>query len=96
MDAHLSEDLDMKALCSASNVSISTLERHFREALKMTPFAMLRKKRLFASMHHLRAGASVAEAALESGFSDYSNYIQLFRKQFGLTPLAYKRKFELK
>jgi AraC-like DNA-binding protein len=55
---------------------------------------MLRKKRLFASMDCLRNGASVAEAALESGFPDYSNYIQLFKKQFGITPLNYKKKFE--
>jgi len=44
-------------------------------------------------MEHLRNGASVAEAALKSGFSDYSNYIQLFKKQFGITPLCYRKKF---
>jgi AraC-like DNA-binding protein len=52
---------------------------------------MLRKKRLFASMLALRNGDTVTEAAMKSGFSDYSNYIQLFKKQFGITPLQYKK-----
>lgn len=95
MDEHLSEDLDVKTVAAAGNVSLTTLERHFREAFRATPFAILRKKRLFYSMEQLRSGASVAEAALKSGFSDYSNYIQLFKKQFGMTPLQYKKKFEL-
>ncbi len=96
MDGHLMEELDIATLAGACNVSVNTLERHFKETFQMTPFGMLRRKRLFASLEYLRGGASVAEAASESGFSDYSNYIQLFRKQFGITPLRYKKKFALK
>ena len=96
MDDHLAEELDMGAIAAACSVSVTTLERHFKDAFHSTPFAMLRKKRLFCSMEHLRKGDSVAEAALKSGFSDYSNYIQLFKKQFGITPLCYKKKFEFK
>lgn len=93
MDAHLSDALDMSALCRACNVSQNTLQRHFRQALGVTPGVMLRKKRLIASLEQLRNGESVTEAALKSGFSDYSGYIQLFHRQFGLTPLQYKKKF---
>ena len=96
MDAHLTEDISIESLSQACSVSTNTLERHFKEALGVTPFAMLRKKRLVASLEHLRNGFSVTEAAFQSGFSDYSNYIQLFRKQFGITPLQYKKKFELR
>ncbi len=95
MDEHLIEDFDVKTLSAACNVSVNTLERHFKEAIGVSPFAMLRKKRLIASMEHLRNGKTVTEAALKSGISDYSNYIQLFRKQFGITPLQYKKKFEM-
>lgn len=94
MEEHLTEDFDSHTLAAVCNVSVNTLERHVKEALGMTPFAMLRKKRLIASLERLREGDSVTEAALKSGFSDYSNYIQLFRKQFGLTPLQYKKNFE--
>ena len=56
---------------------------------------MLRKKRLIASLEFLRNGATVSEAAMGSGFSDDSGYIQHFRKQFGLTPLQYKKQFQV-
>ena len=93
MDEHLTEELDIRTVAGVCNVSINTLERHFQDTFRMTPFAVLRKRRLYASMERLRNGASVAEAARESGFSDYSHYIQLFRRQFGVTPLGYKKKF---
>lgn len=95
MDDHLTEEISVKMLSSLCNVSVNTLERYFRDALDTSPFAMLRKKRLVASMEHLRNGDMVSEAAAKSGFSDYSNYIQLFRKQFGITPLRYKKNFEM-
>ena len=95
MDEHLTEEMDLLQLSAVANVSVSALEHSFKEALGITLFAMLRKKRLIYSMKYLRNGASVSEAAIHSGFSDYSNYIQLFRKQFGMTPLQYKKKFEV-
>lgn len=95
MDDHLTEDLNLHLLSVFCKVSANTLERHFKEDLGKTPFVMLRQKRLYASMQYLRNGDSVSEAATKSGFSDYSNYIQLFRKQFGLTPLMYKKNYEL-
>lgn len=96
MDEHITEDFEIKAISDFCNVSINTLERHFKNHLGITPFAMLRKKRLIFSMNFLRNGESVTDAATKSGFWDYSNYIQLFRKQFGFTPLEYKKKFERK
>jgi len=91
MEEHLTEDIDIKTLCSVCSVSVNTLERHFKEAVGTSPMAMLRKKRLLLSMEYLRDGDTVTEAALKSGFPDYSNYIQLFRRQFGVTPLKYKK-----
>lgn len=94
MDLHLKEEIGIRPLAAMCGVSVNTLERHFKEALGVSPLAMLRKKRLILSMEYLREGESVTEAAMKSGFSDYSNYIQLFRKQFGITPLQYKKTVE--
>ncbi len=92
MDDRLGEDITVEDIARAAKVSVNTLERHFKDSLNAAPGAVLRKKRLISSLSHLRNGASVAEAAEKSGFADYSNYIQLFRKQFGMTPLQYKKK----
>ncbi len=91
MDTHLTESITAAALSAQCNVSINTLERHFRAALGITPLALLRQKRLVLSAQLLRAGNSVTQAAQNSGFADYSHYIQLFRKQFGVTPMQYQK-----
>ena len=91
MDEHLQETIDIRQLAAASSVSVNTLERHFKSSLQVSPFEMLKQKRLFASMMYLKSGCTVTEAALKSGFPDWSNYIQLFRKQFGITPGKYKK-----
>ena len=92
MDEHLTEELDIKAIAAFCCTSVNTLERHFSEVLGTSPFRMLRQKRLLRSVLHLRNGCSVTEAAMKSGFPDCSNYIQLFRKTFGMTPLQYKKR----
>ena len=92
MENNLNEDLDIKELSKKCNVSVNTLERHFKASLGKTPTAIFRKKKLINSLEFLKKSESVAQAAIDSGFSDYSNYIQLFRKHFGITPLQYKNK----
>ena len=91
MDRHLCADFNAADMAKCCNVSVNTLERKFKVSLGITPFEMLRRKRLFASMMYLKSGSSVTEAAFRSGFADYSGYIQLFRKQFGMTPGQYKK-----
>lgn len=91
MEQHLREDIPVEALAGAGGVSVNTLERHFKQAVGATPFAMLRTKRLFASMMYLKSGSSVTEAAMNSGFTDCSHYIQLFKKKFGMTPSRYQK-----
>lgn len=94
IEDHLTEDITIQTLSKIGGVSINTLERHFKEVFHMTPYAVLKKKRLIFSMRCLREGESVSGAAMKSGFTDYSNYIQLFRKELGMTPLKYKKRFQ--
>ena len=73
-------------------ISQSTLARLFRKYLHTTPKVYLETKRLAYSRLLLDRGLSVGEAAEQAGFPDYSNYIRLFRKRFGVTPLQYRNK----
>lgn len=94
MEAHLEERIAVKQLADAAYVSVSTLERRFRDAFGVSPMTMLTSKRLISSMRFLRQGCSVAQAGSKSGFTDESNYIQLFCRRFGMTPREYKKQFE--
>jgi AraC-like DNA-binding protein len=72
-------------------VSQSTLNRLFKEYLHTTPKLYLETKRLAYSRVLLREGQTVFTAAMNSGFTDYSNYIRLFKKRFGMTPRKYQK-----
>ena len=78
-------------IAGAAGVSINTLERHFRNTLSISPGAYLKKKRLAHAAELLFLGKTVSEACDDSGFSDYSHFISLFKSSYGITPLKYKK-----
>lgn len=78
-------------IANNSGVSINTLERHFRSTLSISPGAYLKKKRLAYAAKLLFSDKTVTEACNESGFSDYSHFISLFKSSYGITPLKYKK-----
>lgn len=92
MEEHLTENIGIREMAAAAGVSVNTLERHFKDTFALSPTAMLRKKRLAESTRYLRDRATVSEAAMKSGFTDYSNFIQTFRRYYGMTPLTYQKK----
>ena len=71
-------------------VSSSTLNRMFRTYLDTTPKTYIETRCLAHSRKLLREGKSVLSACMESGFSDCSNYIRLFRRRFDMTPGQYR------
>lgn len=71
-------------------ISQSTLNRLFKAHLHCSPKFYIETKRLAHSRRLLKQGASVLYACMESGFSDYSNYIRLFKSRFYMTPNKYR------
>lgn len=71
-------------------ISHSTLSRLFKQYLRTSPRMYLETKKLAYSRMLLKEGKSVFDACMLSGFSDYSNYIRLFKNRFGITPKQYR------
>lgn len=71
-------------------VSQSTLNRLFKKRLNTTPKIYLEMKKLAYARKLLKSGKSVNEACAESGFSDTSNFIRLFKHRFSVTPKEYR------
>ncbi len=71
-------------------VSQSTIDRLFKNYLHVSPKIYLDAKKLSYSRVLLREGKSVNEACDQAGFSDYSNFIKLFKSRFGMTPKCYR------
>ena len=88
------EKLSVRELAAGAHISVSTLERWFADNLHMTPSVYIKKIRLANAARFLFDCYSVTETAERCGFSDVSAMISLFKKQYGITPLQYKKKIE--
>ena len=73
-------------------VSSATLTRWFRKYLHTTPRKYVESVRLSNAARLLSQGSSVTNACMQSGFSDCSHFIALFKKKFSQTPSKYKKK----
>ena len=93
---HYAEPISVEKIAKEAGVSVNTLERHFSACLQMTPTIYIRQKRLAIAAQLLSEGKTVSETAEMSGFSDYSGFIALFKKNYGVTPLKYKQKKQKK
>ena len=91
IEQHISEPLPLSRIAENLHCSESTLDRLFRENLKITPFEFVRKKKMILAATLLHEGKSVLDVGLKLGYADNSYFIKLFRKYYGVTPLQYKK-----
>ncbi len=91
---HLSETIEQKALADHLNVSQRTLIRRFKQELDTTPLAYLQAVRIEAAKRLLEnTGDPLAEIIERVGYLDASSFSRLFRKMTGVTPHAYRQRF---
>lgn len=88
---HLREDLSIDALSGRFGVSRSGLMSRFKAVTGCTVHQYIVQKRLICASQLLRAGTPVQQAALQSGFQDYSAFLRAFRKRYGVAPKALRQ-----
>ena len=89
---HFNEELVLDDIAEAGNVSRSQCAKLFKKYTMLSPMAFLNKHRLEASLNLLRSTAdSVADIAQSCGFFDQSYFNRLFLREYGCTPLAYRK-----
>ena len=92
MQQSIDAPLSIGRVAARLSVSRRKLERHFREALGMTPLEADRLIRVEQAKHLLRTtGRSATQIAADTGFCDLPHLIRLFRAAEGVTPDAYRR-----
>ncbi|VXD06038.1 AraC family transcriptional regulator [Enterobacterales bacterium 8AC] len=78
-------------LAMIGGVSADHLAREFRRNYGCTISDYVRHLRLTRACECLALGRkSIADIALESGFSDQSHFTRVFRRQLGVTPAVYR------
>ncbi len=90
------QPISVASLASDIYVSINTLERHFKRYLNLSPTEYIKRKRLSAALTLLKNNTPVSSVASQCGFSDTSNFIQVFKRSFGKTPYQYLKSGHLK
>ncbi len=80
-------------LAADLNVGRRKLERHFRQAIGISPSAACLKIRLGQARFLLtRSDRSVTEIALATGFCDLAHLVRVFGKHEGITPNRYRQR----
>ncbi|MFE7315967.1 GlxA family transcriptional regulator [Streptomyces sp. NPDC057555] len=92
--ARLDAPLTVADLAARAAVSPATLHRRFRAQLGTTPLAWLTGERLALACRLIERGESRFElVARRSGLGTAANLRALMRRETGITPSAYRRRF---
>lgn len=91
INENLTEELSLDQLASRFYISKYYLSRQFKQYTGLSLYQYIIKKRLITSRNLLRNGVPVMDACLRCGFSDYSNFLKVFKREFGKNPSEYYR-----
>ena len=90
IDEHYLEAVSLDELCNLANCSSGHLIRAFKKHYGFSPHAYLVNRRIQFAQAELKNGTSIAEAALNAGFSDQAHFQRAFKKHVSATPRQYR------
>lgn len=83
------------SLALQANMSQRHFIRRFKAATGLTPMTYLQRVRIEAARKALElTDQKITEILYNIGYADVKSFRKLFRQYTGLTPRAYKKKFE--
>ncbi|MEZ8315480.1 helix-turn-helix transcriptional regulator [Vibrio splendidus] len=89
IEINLEQPLSLESIASQFSMSISNLQRRFKQSYNLTINGYIRQRRLDIARQHLERGlVSITEAAYEAGYQHPSNFTSAFKKAFGVPPHA--------
>lgn len=93
LERHATAELGIEGIARHAGLSVTTLQRQFRQAHGVTVSGFLQQVRLQQARTVLEnEGASVARAALVAGYSDPASFATAFKRCYGLSPRHVRRK----
>ena len=96
LEHNFRQEISYQQLSQYFNFTSTYITRCFKKIYQMTPLDYLNKIRLEEAKFHLRnTDFTVVQIAFDVGFNSNSYFSRLFAKEFGMSPLQY-RKFHQK
>ncbi len=84
---NLASPPSLLCLSKASGLNSFKLKNGFKEVFGTTVYGFLTAKRMEKARDMLSSGKySVSDAAWDLGYTNVSHFIELFRRQYGITP----------
>lgn len=94
IENHYPEPISMAELAEMAGLSSTHFNRRFRQLLRVTPTEYLRSVRVQAAQGLLATSSrTLAEIAVDVGFTDQSHFTRRFREVTGITPSAWRKRF---
>lgn len=92
-----SNNLRVSDVAEAASLSRRSLEIKFRKALNRTVYGEIKRVRIEKTAQMLiESDLTIAQIALELGFTDPNHISQWFKEVKGIGPLAYRRSYNVK
>lgn len=85
------KDMSIDQLAQLCNRSLTSFKKEFRRRFGMPPHKWIIRQRMQqARLWLISTEKSISEIGYESAFANTSHFIKLFKKEFGLTPAAFR------
>ena len=96
IQANLGGDVSLAALAEVANCSSAYFSRRFADMMAETPKQYTSRLRLErAALRLVLLDDNILDIALDCGFSNHETFSRNFRRRFGVTPQAFRRKGRL-
>ena len=86
IDEHITEDMSLIFISEKFEISKYYLCHLLKEKTGYTLLQHIKNKRLFLAQSYCEAGMSLLDAAMKSGFKNYSSFYKACRSEFGEAP----------
>jgi AraC-like DNA-binding protein len=92
MEANFSYNLSLQEFARISQRSLTIFKKEFTQLFQTSPGKWLVKKRLnYASNLLISSEKNVTEIAYDCGFESATHFSRVFKEQFGLSPLQFRK-----
>ncbi len=94
---HLDKNIGVTELAAASSMSVSTLERLFKEHMNSSPAKFILQVKMSRACDSLiNSGLQVNEVAASLGYEEHGNFSRAFTRVMGMSPTSYQSFYKSK
>lgn len=93
IEEHIDEELSLDALAEVFYVSKYHIAHIFKKNLGLSIHQYITKKRLALCRDALLSNNSITQVYSSYGFGDYSAFYRAFKKEYGTSPVVYKKMY---